>query len=56
MEPERFDGSPTDVVHTLCAGVFYFKNPNFGPPVPLLSLCRAEGTFTQQAELSLGLA
>ncbi len=46
MEPERGDGSTTDIVHTLGAGVFYFNNPNFGPPPPPLPLCPSGGPFT----------
>ncbi len=46
MEPERGDGGATDIVHTLGAGVFYFNNPNFGPPPPPLPLCPAGGPFT----------
>jgi hypothetical protein len=29
MEPEREDGGPTRITHTLAAGVFYFDNPFF---------------------------
>ena len=29
MEPQRADGAPTTITHTLGAGVFYFDNPNF---------------------------
>ena len=29
MEPERSDGTPTRITHTLGAGTFYFDNPNF---------------------------
>jgi hypothetical protein len=46
MEPERGDGSTTDIIHTLGAGVFYFNNPNFGPPPPPLPLCPSGGPFT----------
>jgi hypothetical protein len=46
MEPERADGAPVDVVHTLGTDVFYFQNPNFGPPPPPLPLCPAGGPFT----------
>jgi hypothetical protein len=46
MEPERGDGTTTDIVHTLGAGVFYFNNPNFGPPPPPLPLCPSGGPFT----------
>jgi hypothetical protein len=46
MEPERGDGATTDIVHTLGAGVFYFNNPNFGPPPPPLPLCPSGGPFT----------
>ncbi len=46
MEPERGDGTATDIVHTLGADVFYFNNPNFGPPPPPLPLCPAGGPFT----------
>jgi hypothetical protein len=46
MEPERGDGATTDIVHTLGADVFYFNNPNFGPPPPPLPLCPAAGPFT----------
>ena len=45
MEPEREDGSPTDITHTLALGVFYFDNPNFRNP-PALPLCPAAGPFT----------
>jgi hypothetical protein len=47
MEPERGDGSTTDFVHTLGPQVFYFNNPNFGPPPPPLPLCPAGGPFTK---------
>ena len=46
MEPERGDGSTTDIVHTLGPNVFYFNNPNFGPPPPPLPLCPSAGPFT----------
>jgi hypothetical protein len=46
MEPERGDGATTDIVHTLGPNVFYFNNPNFGPPPPPLPLCPAGGPFT----------
>jgi hypothetical protein len=46
MEPERGDGTTTDIVHVLGASVFYFNNPNFGPPPPPLPLCPAGGPFT----------
>ncbi|HEX3875385.1 MAG TPA: hypothetical protein VHW24_00255 [Bryobacteraceae bacterium] len=46
MEPERGDGQPTDIVHVLGPDVFYFNNPNFGPPPPPLPLCPAGGPFT----------
>jgi len=46
MEPERGDGATTDLVHTLGPNVFYFNNPNFGPPPPPLPLCPAGGPFT----------
>ena len=46
MEPERADGSTTDIVHLLGPQVFYFNNPNFGPPPPPLPLCPAAGPFT----------
>jgi hypothetical protein len=46
MEPERGDGAPTDVIHTLGPEVFYFNNPNFGPPPPPLPLCPSGGPFT----------
>jgi hypothetical protein len=46
MEPERADGSTTDIVHLLGPQVFYFNNPNFGPPPPPLPLCPAGGPFT----------
>jgi hypothetical protein len=46
MEPERADGNTTDIVHTLGPDVFYFNNPNFGPPPPPLPLCPAGGPFT----------
>jgi hypothetical protein len=46
MEPARGDGSATDVTHTLGSLVFYFNNPNFGPPPPPLPLCPAGGPFT----------
>ena len=46
MEPERGDGATTDIVHTLGPDVFYFNNPNFGPPPPPLPLCPAAGPFT----------
>ena len=46
MEPERGDGGATDIVHTLGGNVFYFNNPNFGPPPPPLPLCPAGGPFT----------
>jgi hypothetical protein len=46
MEPERGDGATTDIVHTLGPEVFYFNNPNFGPPPPPLPLCPAGGPFT----------
>src|SRR4051812_884821 len=29
MEPQRADGQPTVITHTLGAGTFYFDNPNF---------------------------
>ncbi|MBM7060780.1 hypothetical protein JQX08_08660 [Pseudomonas sp. UL073] len=38
MEPERGDGSATDIVHVLADGVFYFQNPRFDNP-PALPLC-----------------
>jgi len=44
MEPELADGATTDIVHTLGPDVFYFNNPNFGPPP--LPLCPAGGPFT----------
>ena len=46
MEPERGDGSSMDVTHVLAPGVFYFNNPNFGPPPPPLPLCPAGCPFT----------
>ena len=46
MEPERGDGGATDIVHKLGPDVFYFNNPNFGPPPPPLPLCPAGGPFT----------
>ena len=46
MEPARADGATTDIVHTLGPDVFYFQNPNFGPPPPSLPLCPAGGPFT----------
>ncbi len=46
MEVERGDGTATDFTHTLSASVFYFNNPNFGPPPPPLPLCPANGPFT----------
>jgi hypothetical protein len=46
MEPARADGGVTDVIHTLGSLVFYFNNPNFGPPPPPLPLCPAGGPFT----------
>jgi hypothetical protein len=46
MEPERGDSATTDIVHTLGPNVFYFNNPNFGPPPPPLPLCPSGGPFT----------
>lgn len=46
MEPERADGSTTDIIHLLGPEVFYFNNPNFGPPPPPIPLCPAAGPFT----------
>jgi hypothetical protein len=46
MEPERGDGATTDIVHTVGLDVFYFNNPNFGPPPPSLPLCPSGGPFT----------
>jgi hypothetical protein len=46
MEPERADGATTDIVHVVGPDVFYFNNPNFGPPPPPLPLCPAGGPFT----------
>jgi hypothetical protein len=46
IEPERADGTSTDFTHVLGPQVFYFNNPNFGPPPPPLPLCPAGGPFT----------
>jgi hypothetical protein len=46
LEPERADGTSTDYTHVLGPNVFYFQNPNFGPPPPPLPLCPAGGPFT----------
>ena len=45
MEPERSDGTATDIVHVLANDVFYFDNPNFRNPPPK-PLCPAGGPFT----------
>jgi len=46
MEPARADGTPTDVTHTLGAGMFYFDNPNFRNPPPK-PVCPPGGPFTK---------
>ena len=46
MEAERADGTSTDFTHVLGPMVYYFNNPNFGPPPPPLPLCPAGGPFT----------
>jgi hypothetical protein len=46
MEPARADGTPTDITHTLGAGMFYFDNPNFRNPPPL-PICPPGGPFTK---------
>ncbi len=46
MEPERADGANTIITNVLAAGVFYFDNPNFRPPLPPLPLC-VDGNFSQ---------
>lgn len=46
MEPARADGLPTDFIHVLAEGVFYFDNPNFRNPPPL-PLCTPPN-FTPQ--------
>ena len=41
MEPEREDGTPTIITHTLAPETFYFDNPNFrallGTTVPFIT-------------------
>ena len=46
MEPERADGANTTITHVLAAGIFYFDNPNFRPPLPPLPQC-VDGNFNQ---------
>ncbi|WP_263384747.1 hypothetical protein [Granulicella arctica] len=46
LEAERADLTATDFTHILGPNIYYFNNPNFGPPPPPLPLCPAGGPFT----------